>query len=104
MESRFDLKPPDDDPPPLLCSRCARSVHPGRGDHYLVRIEAVADPAPPVFTEEDLAIDFDEEFKRLVEQASRLTAAEAMHQVYRRVILILCVSCYARWIENPTGV
>ena len=34
----------------------------------LVRIEAVADPVPPIFTEEDFAIDFDQEFKRRVEQ------------------------------------
>jgi hypothetical protein len=37
----------------------------------LGRIEAVADPVPPIFTEEDFAIDFDQEFKRLVEQNPR---------------------------------
>jgi hypothetical protein len=89
---------------PLLCSRCGRPVHPGRGDYYLVRIEAVADPAPPIFSEEDLAIDFDEEFEKLVEQTRDLTVTEAMNQVHRRVILNLCVSCYVRWIENPAGV
>ena len=50
----------------------------------LVRIEAVAGPVPPIFTEEDFAIDFDQEFKRLVEQTRDFTAQQAMDQVYRR--------------------
>jgi hypothetical protein len=69
----------------------------------LVWIEAVADPVPPIFTEEDFAIDFDQEFKRLVEQTRDFTAQQAMDQVYRRVVLYLCLSCYNRWIENPMG-
>ena len=48
----------------------------------LVRIEAVAGPVPPIFTEEDF--DFDQEFKRLVEQTRDFTAQQAMDQVYRR--------------------
>ena len=46
----------------------------------LVRIEAVADPVSPIFTEEDFAIDFDQEFKRLVEQTRDFTAQQAMNQ------------------------
>jgi hypothetical protein len=64
---------------------------------------AVADPSPPVFTDEDLAIDFDEEFERLVAETTHLSAQEAMDQVYRRVVLALCVRCYSCWIENPAG-
>ena len=93
----------DSDLPSLCCDRCAKPVHPGRGDYYLVRIDAVADPAPPVFTAEDLAIGFDREFKRLIEETHGLSAQEAMDQVHRRVALYLCVSCYNHWIENPTG-
>ena len=69
----------------------------------LVRIGVVADPVPPIFTEEDFAIDFDQEFQRLVEQTRDFTAQQAMDQVYRRVALYLCLSCYNRWIEKPTG-
>jgi hypothetical protein len=43
------------DGPPLLCDRCGVELTPGKGDFYVVRIEAVADPTPPRFTEEDLA-------------------------------------------------
>ena len=31
----------------LHCKRCSKEVHPGRGDYYLVRIDAVADPSRP---------------------------------------------------------
>jgi hypothetical protein len=94
---------PDLDPSTLRCDRCGRPVHPGRGDHYLVRIEAVADPAPPVFTAEDMAIDFESEFTRLLEATRDLTAQQAMDQVRRRVELTLCLACYRDWIEDPTG-
>ncbi len=90
------------EPDPLFCDHCGQVVHPGRGDHYLVRIEAVADPAPPIFTQEDLAIDFDQGFKRLIEQTRKLTARQVLNQVYRKVVLTLCVACYSSWIENPT--
>ena len=32
---------------PLFCDRCLCEIHPGRGEFYEVRIEAVADPSPP---------------------------------------------------------
>jgi hypothetical protein len=31
---------------PLLCARCGVELTPGKGDFYVVRIEAVADPTP----------------------------------------------------------
>ena len=50
----------------LHCKRCSKEVHPGRGDYYLVRIEAVADPQPPVITQEDLDQDVGVEIERLI--------------------------------------
>ena len=50
----------------LHCKRCSKEVHPGRGDYYLVRIEAVADPQPPVITQEDLDQDVGAEIERLI--------------------------------------
>jgi hypothetical protein len=93
----------DRDPQETRCAHCGRPVHPGRGDHYVVRIEAVADPSPPVFTAEDLAIDFESEFERLIAATRDLSAQQAMDQVHRRVDLLLCLPCYRRWIEDPTG-
>jgi hypothetical protein len=90
------------DQPPLFCDRCAAELHPGRGEFYVVRIEAVADPTPPVFTAEDLAQDVRREIERLIERLRDMTEQEAKDQVYRRVVLHLCSPCYSRWIENPT--
>jgi hypothetical protein len=91
------------DPPILQCRRCGRELHPGRGDLYAISILAVADPWPPVFTEDDLAVDVGAEIRRLIAQASGLDARQARDQVYRRVIFHLCISCYQGWIEDPTG-
>jgi hypothetical protein len=68
-----------------------------------VNIEAIADPYPPVFSEEDLRRDPREEIARLVEQLQGLSAEEAMNQVYRQTTLFLCCRCYRDWIEAPAG-
>ena len=88
---------------PLFCDRCSREIHPGRGDLYVVRIEAIADPTPPEFTLEDLQRDHREEFARLCESLQHLSEREALEQVYRRLTIFLCNACYAQWIENPAG-
>ena len=78
-------------------------LHPGRGNLYVVKIEAIADPSPPEFTAEDLRRDSRREFERLVAELETLSEREAMDQVFRHVTIFLCGPCYRRWIENPTG-
>ena len=51
---------------PPLCARCAAKLTPGKGDFYLVRIEAFADPSPPDFSEDDLNHDLQAEIERLI--------------------------------------
>lgn len=92
---------PDDSP--LLCARCAAELTPGKGQFYVVRIEAVADPTPPSFSEDDLKRDHRAEIERLVSQMRDLSERELMEQVYRRLVLCLCGPCYRVWIENPAG-
>ena len=87
---------------PVCCHRCGAELRPGDGNFYLVRIEAVADPTPPSFSEEDLRRDLTAEIERLLEQMRDLSAQEAMDQVYRRLMLYLCGPCYRHWIEDPT--
>ena len=87
--------------PRIFCARCAAELTPGKGDFYVVRIEAVADPTPPCFSEEDLKHDPRAEMERLIEQMYDLSAQEAMDQVYRRLVLCLCGPCYRQWIEDP---
>jgi hypothetical protein len=84
---------------PPLCRLCRTELTPGRGDFYVVRIEAVADPTPPHFTEEDLLRDTQAEIERLIESMRALTQREAMDQVYRQLTVHLCGPCYRRWID-----
>jgi hypothetical protein len=91
------------DDTPLFCDRCAKQLVPGKGDFYVVRIEAVADPSPPVFDDEDLEKDPREEIDRLIEQSRELTEQELLDQVFRRVTIYLCLRCYREWIEHPAG-
>jgi hypothetical protein len=89
--------------PPPLCSRCGKELNPGEGDFYLVRIEAMADPSPPNFTEADLSRNTGLEIRQILERMRDLSEQEALDQVYRRLLLYLCGPCYRKWIEDPTG-
>ena len=51
---------------PLFCNRCGAILVEGSGTFYRVNIEAVADPAPPIISSEDLAKDPSEEIKKLL--------------------------------------
>jgi hypothetical protein len=93
----------DADRPQPTCRRGERELSPGSGDLYVVSILAVADPSPPIFTEEDLAGDIGDEILRLTAQLNRVDAQQAQDQVYRRLVFHLCSSCYRRWIDDPTG-
>ncbi len=86
---------------PIFCHRCGVELHPGSGDFYRVRIEAVADPFGPVIEDKGPGHDFRAEIDRLIEQMEELSEQEAMDQVYRRVTVYLCAGCYRGWIEHP---
>ena len=88
---------------PLPCAHCAIGLHPGTGTSYRITIEAVADPAPPVISAEDLATDLRQQIQQLMAQLQGISEQEAMDQVYRRLMFHLCGPCYRRWIQNPTG-
>ena len=65
------------DETPLFCDRCTVDLHPGRGDFFVVKIEAVADPTPPEFSEEDLNRDHKGEIQRLLAQIEEMSEREA---------------------------
>jgi hypothetical protein len=87
----------------LLCHRCGLELHPGSGDFYEVRIEAVADPSPPRVTAEMLAEASAESMRAIVNSMKDFSEQELMDQVYRRMMIHLCRACYVTWIENPAG-
>jgi DNA-directed RNA polymerase subunit RPC12/RpoP len=83
-----------------VCARCGAELQEGRGELYVVNIEAFADPTL-VLTDEDLQRDVQAERQRLLEAVSTLSEQEAMDQVYRRLTAYLCSRCYFKWIERP---
>jgi hypothetical protein len=85
------------------CNRCSKEVHPGRGDYYLVRIDAVADPQPPIITQEDLDEDVGAEIERLIRRMRSMSEQQLEHQVFRQKVIYLCVPCFNRWIETPVS-
>lgn len=90
-------------PEPILCRRCHRTLVPGSGNFYVIRIEALADPTPPSFSQEDLERDVREEIEQLVAQMRDLTEQEALDQVYCQMLLYLCTPCYRQWIVRPVA-
>ncbi len=88
---------------PLFCHRCGVELQPGSGDFFVVRIEAFADPSPPVLTLEESAADAKQRMKELIEQLNHASEQELMDQVYRRLTINLCQACYRLWIENPAN-
>ena len=89
---------------PLFCHRCGAHLTPGRGNFYVARIEAMADPTPPELSREDLDVaDLDEAFRKTLEEMRGMSEQELMDQVYRRLTIHLCGPCYRIWIDNPTA-
>lgn len=88
---------------PLLCSRCLKTLSTGRGEFYVVSIEALADPSPPEIEPGDLARDYRADWRATVAELADVSPREALDQVYRRVVMHLCNGCFRDWIENPAG-
>ena len=84
----------------LSCKRCSKEVHPGRGDYYLVRIAAVADPHPSIITQEDLDQDTGAEIERLIRRMKSMSEQQLERRVFRQKAIYLCVPCFNRWIED----
>ncbi len=87
----------------LHCKRCSKEVHPGRGDYYLVRIAAVADPQPPIITQEDLDQDIGAEIERLIRRMKSMSEQQLERQVFCQKAIYLCTPCFSQWIENPVS-
>ena len=87
----------------LSCQRCSAPIVRGRGECYVVKIHAVADPTPPVITEEELAADVRSEIQTLLNQLRGLSEQALIDQVYRRELFYLCGPCYRHWIKDPMG-
>ncbi len=87
----------------ILCVRCLATLRPGAGNFWVVHIDAVADPTPPAFTEQEVCRDVQSQWAQLVQEMRDISPREAMDQVHRHVVVHLCNRCFARWIEDPAN-
>ena len=82
------------------CLRCGKELRLGRDSCYLIKVEAMADPSPPIISTEE---NTREQIEGILDQMKDLSPQEAMDRVYRRLSFFLCGRCYRRWFDNPTG-
>ena len=68
----------------IICARCVQELTPGRGEFYVVEIEAKADPTPPILDAEDMTRDYKSEINALVAELENFTP---QHQ---RLTIHLC--------------
>ena len=84
------------------CDRCNVTMPPHA--HYVVRIDVFADPSMPELSGEDLEeMDFDETFRKLLEQMKQMSEQELQDQVHRRFEFTLCPRCQREYLVNPLG-
>ena len=88
---------------PAICQKCGALLTPGKGDFYIVNVEAYAEDSPPVITLEELLKDHAEEMEKIAQELADVSPQEMMDQVHRQMMFYLCTLCYKMWIENPTG-
>lgn len=87
----------------LLCHRCGAILTPGRGDFYVINVEAYADPSPPLLSEQEMPQHPGVKLAELAMQMEGYSEAELMDFVYRKFTFYLCHRCYRQWIEHPAG-
>jgi hypothetical protein len=75
----------------------------GEGRFYVVRIEAFADPTPPSVCDTESLGDIAADWERLLDEIREMSEQELLDQVYRKMVLHLCIDCYRNWIENPVA-
>ena len=88
---------------PVICRKCGAILTPGRGDFYVVEIEAYAENSPPAITAEELGKDHKVEMERLAKELKGISAQEAMDSVHRKMVFFMCRECYQGWSEEPVG-
>jgi hypothetical protein len=87
----------------LICHRCGAVLTPGEGSFWIVRIDAVCDPAPPRVDPDESMTDIAADWNRLIDEMRDLSEQELLDQVSRRITAQVCAPCFRAWIEQPFG-
>lgn len=86
----------------VRCDLCESTVAPHA--HYVLRMQIFADPSMPNLSAEDLEeTDFDDTFRKLIEQMKHMSPRELQDQVYKQFEFKLCPRCQREFLINPLG-
>lgn len=89
-------------PESVQCDLCEMLIPPHA--HFVLRMDLFADPSMPQISGEELAeMDFDETFRKLIEQMKDMTSQELSDLVHRRMEFRLCPQCQREFLSNPLG-
>ena len=94
---------PADDSAPEICRRCGALLAEGKGNFYVVRIEAFAENGDTVISADDMGKDHRQEMEKIIAELAKYSGQEIMDMVHRHMTFYLCLPCYKQWIENPVG-
>ena len=75
-----------------ICESCGKTIEKPEVA-FRLKIEMFADPSPPEFSEEDLAMDAVDEMREIIEQLEALGAGEVEDEVYEAYLFTLCGTC-----------
>lgn len=89
----------------LICARCLRLLWVGRGEFFVVQINAVADPSAPDLNayEEQDTNSIRQAYEEVIGQLGEASELEANEQVARQLQIHLCNECFPDWFENPAS-
>jgi len=86
----------------LTCDRCGNGLLLDAPVRYEVRIEVKSAYDPMELTDDDLARAA-ADLKQAVEAVQKLSAEEAMDEVYKEFRFDLCRTCQKQFIKAPLG-
>jgi hypothetical protein len=86
----------------LTCDRCGNGLLLDAPVRYEVRIEVKSAYDPMELTDDDLA-KAAAELKQAAEAVQKLSAEEAMDEVYKEFRFDLCRTCQKQFIKAPLG-
>ena len=87
----------------VTCDLCGKALHPGEGEHFVVKIEAFAAEDPAELTDADLEEDHLEAIGEILRELEESDGAPDVPPATRRLRYDLCSDCHQRFVRDPLG-
>lgn len=87
----------------MTCDLCGKGLLLDSNARYEVSIEVKSAYDPMEITDEDLERDLESEYEETLKRLERMTARDAMDEVYRTFRFDLCPVCQREYLRDPLG-